>query len=441
MRKTAAYALSLIAFISCTLEVSAETLYVRLRISQGKPKEKIITRENLIGIQQFILKQGKRQTYCNMYNNNPAYQMKNYQFFLNPDDGQGDINCDPKKCTFHTLVIRKAGRGRTQYRRIDFINKHCIDITANYPTDDLTVQQVRQFVNDAMVEIMAEIKKKQTDKPDAGDSKAVKPPDRQGAEKADADLTAFLRLLSEAKFIGIGTYAIDLDGGPPPGSSVRVESVLQGDVKEAKRFAERFVDRSIYMIPGARKAGAPSKWVSTGNKVIFFEADGWAGVVLKWTAAREKAVRLALKPAGGKADNSDAEDGKAEAKNDPQPAPVALDVTVQTKKPHTGVVRVALCQSPKAYDDKVVPARRAVVPLRKGRGTLAWKGLQPGRYAIKVFFDANGNGKLDKGFWGSPVEPYGFSNNARGKKEPPSWDEASFEAESGKSLSLTIDLH
>jgi uncharacterized protein (DUF2141 family) len=36
--------------------------------------------------------------------------------------------------------------------------------------------------------------------------------------------------------------------------------------------------------------------------------------------------------------------------------------------------------------------------------------LPHGRYAIVAFHDRNGNAKMDKSFWGSPREPYGFSN-------------------------------
>ena len=150
----------LIAFISCTCEVFAETIDVRIRIRQRKTEEKTITRENLIKIQQFILKQGKRETYSSMYNNNPASQTKNYRFYLNPDTGPQMNNCDPKKSNFHYLTIRKVGGGKNQYRTVEFLNKHYVYITANWPTEDLTVRQVRQFVVDAMEEILAEIKKK-----------------------------------------------------------------------------------------------------------------------------------------------------------------------------------------------------------------------------------------------------------------------------------------
>jgi uncharacterized protein (DUF2141 family) len=40
--------------------------------------------------------------------------------------------------------------------------------------------------------------------------------------------------------------------------------------------------------------------------------------------------------------------------------------------------------------------------------------LDPGQYAIILFHDENGNGKLDRNALGVPTEPYGFSNNVRG---------------------------
>ncbi|NIM15583.1 MAG: hypothetical protein GTO45_26700 [Candidatus Aminicenantes bacterium] len=171
MRKRIICALLQLSLISCMTEVFAETIDVRLRIHQKESAEKTITRENLIKIKQFILEQGNRETYCNMYNNNPAYQTKNFRFYLNPDSGQENINCDPKKSGFHNLTIRNSDGGKNQYRAVEFLDKHYVYITANWPTDDLTVQQVRQFVVDAMKEILAEIKKKEPNKPDAGDGK------------------------------------------------------------------------------------------------------------------------------------------------------------------------------------------------------------------------------------------------------------------------------
>lgn len=46
------------------------------------------------------------------------------------------------------------------------------------------------------------------------------------------------------------------------------------------------------------------------------------------------------------------------------------------------------------------------------------------RFAIAAFHDVNDNGKLDRNAIGIPSERYGFSNQARGKFGPPTFDEA-----------------
>ena len=54
-------------------------------------------------------------------------------------------------------------------------------------------------------------------------------------------------------------------------------------------------------------------------------------------------------------------------------------------------------------------------------------GLAPGRYGLMVFHDKNNDGRLNTWPIGMPSEPYGFSNNARGRFGPASWQAASFE--------------
>jgi uncharacterized protein (DUF2141 family) len=70
------------------------------------------------------------------------------------------------------------------------------------------------------------------------------------------------------------------------------------------------------------------------------------------------------------------------------------------------------------------------LPVRSGaaRATLE---LPPGRYAVMAFHDRNGDGKLNTLPVGLPVEPYGFSNGARGAFGPPEWRRAVFEVPAG----------
>jgi uncharacterized protein (DUF2141 family) len=56
-------------------------------------------------------------------------------------------------------------------------------------------------------------------------------------------------------------------------------------------------------------------------------------------------------------------------------------------------------------------------------------GLPPGRYAISLMQDFNGNEKLDKYAIGMPKEPYGFSG--KWKRRAASFDDAIIELQSG----------
>jgi uncharacterized protein (DUF2141 family) len=52
--------------------------------------------------------------------------------------------------------------------------------------------------------------------------------------------------------------------------------------------------------------------------------------------------------------------------------------------------------------------------------------LAPGRYAVSVIHDANGNGDIDLNLLGMPLEAYGFSNGVRPTLHAPSFDDAAF---------------
>jgi uncharacterized protein (DUF2141 family) len=88
-------------------------------------------------------------------------------------------------------------------------------------------------------------------------------------------------------------------------------------------------------------------------------------------------------------------------------------------------------------------AQWPVTPLRQVQardGVARFAEVPPGRYALRLYQDANGNGRLDLSPRGVPLEPVGFSANpplARGKPEPLA---CLFEHGSGDS-ELQIELH
>lgn len=61
-------------------------------------------------------------------------------------------------------------------------------------------------------------------------------------------------------------------------------------------------------------------------------------------------------------------------------------------------------------------------------------------FAIAVFQDTDGNGRLSKSKMGAPTEPYGFSNNARGLLGPPSFEKAALLLQQNQDCTIPINI-
>ena len=89
-----------------------------------------------------------------------------------------------------------------------------------------------------------------------------------------------------------------------------------------------------------------------------------------------------------------------------------------------GELRIAMFNSQESYTKE--PVFAVVLPVDST--TIVWRidELPFGDYAIAVYHDKNANGKLDTNIVGIPKERYGFSNNARGRFGPASWNDSFF---------------
>ncbi len=115
-----------------------------------------------------------------------------------------------------------------------------------------------------------------------------------------------------------------------------------------------------------------------------------------------------------------------------------LQVRFRGLEPDRGRLVCALFGDESSFENDGAPRRSAVLPVADA--DVEWTlELPPGRYAIKVYQDLDEDGELDRGSFGVPSEPYGFSNNARGTFGPPSWAAASFELHQAR-LELDVDL-
>ena len=130
--------------------------------------------------------------------------------------------------------------------------------------------------------------------------------------------------------------------------------------------------------------------------------------------------------------------------SNPPAAPLARDssgsliVRVRGVRPQGGVL-VAVFGRADGFPRRENATHTCLVPATSQSSDTQINGLPAGDYAIAIFQDLNDDGVLNRGAFGAPTEPYGFSNNARGSFGPPSFEAASFELAAGdKVVEVTL---
>lgn len=122
------------------------------------------------------------------------------------------------------------------------------------------------------------------------------------------------------------------------------------------------------------------------------------------------------------------------------PRSASLRVKVENITAGKGRIHIGLYKDPATFPKKKLAFGGKEAPVTAaGSMEIELTGLAPGRYAIAVFHDLNGNGKMDTNPVGVPTEPYAFSNGAVAKWKSPGFEEAAFDLpEGGKTISVTL---
>jgi len=118
--------------------------------------------------------------------------------------------------------------------------------------------------------------------------------------------------------------------------------------------------------------------------------------------------------------------------------PATLTVTVLGAG-RQGDVRAMVFDNAPGFEGRTGPVAAFIRQPANGRAVFVVSELPPGHYAVAVFQDENGNGRLDTNRLGVPIEPVGFSNDAAGLFGPPDFAAASFTLETSD-LALAIHL-
>ncbi len=106
--------------------------------------------------------------------------------------------------------------------------------------------------------------------------------------------------------------------------------------------------------------------------------------------------------------------------------------------PNSGAVIAMLFNSKSTFVDLRDPFKTITLPSG-GTNPGRIKDLIAGEYALVVYHDENGNGRLDENFIGIPSEPLGFSNRYW-PQGPPTFANAAFRLEADETKSINVKL-
>lgn len=116
-----------------------------------------------------------------------------------------------------------------------------------------------------------------------------------------------------------------------------------------------------------------------------------------------------------------------------------LDVSVSGVRSTDGQVKLMLFDHAEGFRKEDKARQDLVLPAVAGEMRSVFHDLPAGQYAILVFHDENGNGKLDLRFGMFPKEGYGLSNNPK-VTGPPSFADSAFDLPAG-GRSIEIKLN
>ena len=104
-----------------------------------------------------------------------------------------------------------------------------------------------------------------------------------------------------------------------------------------------------------------------------------------------------------------------------------------------GLVRLGLYDQLGYHGEDAKPVASADVPAVEGETVITLRDVPLGTYAIETYQDVNGNDKMDLTWLGLPLEPYGFSRDAKPILSKPKFSQVRFTLHAGEQ-SQTLHL-
>ena len=116
-----------------------------------------------------------------------------------------------------------------------------------------------------------------------------------------------------------------------------------------------------------------------------------------------------------------------------------LEVSISGIDSDKAKIFIALFSEAEGFpEDSRKAFRTAKTQALKGKTKVIFNDLPSGNYAIAVFHDENGDGKMNKNILGVPKEAYGFSNNVKNLLRAPYFKECAFAVPNAQKIEITI---
>lgn len=116
----------------------------------------------------------------------------------------------------------------------------------------------------------------------------------------------------------------------------------------------------------------------------------------------------------------------------------SLTIDVTAIKEAEGAIMLAVYDAEETYNSGGPAVKGARIDVDGSKVSVTFDDLPTGRYAIKLYHDANSNGVLDTNMMGLPIESYGFSGGSAHVGQPP-FNVAAFDVTAGDN-SVTVRL-
>ena len=123
-----------------------------------------------------------------------------------------------------------------------------------------------------------------------------------------------------------------------------------------------------------------------------------------------------------------------------QPSDVTLTVVVTGASTEGGTIGASLYSTADGFPGQIakaaqISARPRTVPV----DSFVFRGLAPGPYAVSVYHDLNGNGRLDANLFGVPKEPCGTSAKVRPRLRAPRFEEGALNITASTRVEIRVE--